>query len=77
MEEIPEDGSVQQDSWGIGWQQANSRTAICSSVQEGTRALTGALQKDLQQVTHVHVPVPRRPSMYKHYTEQFKSATSI
>lgn len=36
-----------------------------------------ALQNDLQQVTRVHVPVPRRPYMYKHYTEQFRSATSI
>lgn len=36
-----------------------------------------ALQNDLQQVTRVHVPVPRRPDMYKHYTEQFRSATSI
>lgn len=74
MEEIPEDRPVRQDSWGIGRQQPNSRTAICSCVQGGTRALTRALQNDLQQLTHVHVPVPRRPCVYQRYAEEFKSA---
>lgn len=61
--------------WGIGRQQPNSRTAICSCVQGGTGALTRAPQIDLQQVTHVHVPVPQRPCVYKHDAEQFDSAT--
>lgn len=46
-------------SWAVGRQQPNSRTAICSCVRGGTRALTRAQQNDFQQVTRVHAPVPR------------------
>lgn len=45
-------------SWAVGRQQRNSRTAICSCVRGGTRALTRAQQNDFQQVTRVHAPVP-------------------
>lgn len=46
-------------SLAVGRQQPNSRTAICSCVRGGTRALTRAQQNDFQQVTRVHAPVPR------------------